>query len=76
MVVLLINGEFAYIKEVCNCDKCKERGEAEFKLEDEEGNYIDYIKFHEFNDKSIVKHYNPRDLCKLLHEKLMEKSQF
>lgn len=72
MVVLLANGEFAYIKEVCNCDNCKERGEAEFKLEDEEGNYIDYIKFHELNDQNIIKHYNPKDLCKLLHKKLME----
>lgn len=72
MIVLLANGEFAYITEVCNCEKCKERGEAEFRIEDKNGNYIDYIKFHELYDSNIVRYYNQKDLCELLHKKLME----
>lgn len=72
MIVLLANGEFAYITEICNCEKCKERGEAEFIIKDQDGNYIDCIKFHELDDSSIIRHYNHKDLCKLLHKKLME----
>lgn len=73
MTILLWNGEFAYITDVCNCDLCKARGEVEFTLVDENGKYIDMIKYHELDDSKIVKHYNPKDLCKLLHEKLLEK---
>lgn len=70
--ILLSNGEFAYIKDICICDNCKKRGEVEFMIVNENYKSIGYIKYHELNDKSIVSHYNPKDLCDLFHKKLIE----
>ena len=72
MTILLSNGEFAYIKDICICDNCKKRGEVEFMIVNENYKSIGYIKYHELNDKSIVSHYNPKDLCDLFHKKLIE----
>lgn len=71
ITVLLPDGMFGYITNVCNCDKCKMRGQAEFELYDEKGNYIQHVKYSELKDKTIIDHYNPFDLCDLLHEKLI-----
>lgn len=71
--VLLPNSTFGYLTNVCNCDECKKRGQAEFELLDEKGRYIQHIKYSELKDREIIEHYNPYDLCDLLHEKLIEK---
>lgn len=70
--VLLPNGTFGYLTNVCNCDECKNRGQAEFELFDEKGRYIQHVKYSELKDREIIEHYNPYDLCDLLHEKLMK----
>ena len=73
MTILLANGEFAYITDVCNCDECKKRGEVEFKVVNENHEFIDYFKYSDLKDKSTVTHYNPKDLCELFHKKLIGK---
>ena len=62
ITVLLPNGMFGYLTNVCNCDECKKRGQAEFELFDEKGRYIQHIKYSELKDREIIQHYNPYDL--------------
>ncbi|MDB7990527.1 hypothetical protein PND93_02870 [Faecalicoccus pleomorphus] len=73
--VLLPNGMFGYLTNVCNCDECKKRGQAEFELFDEKGRYIQHVKYSELKDREIIEHYNPYDLCDLLHEKLISRNK-
>lgn len=72
VTVQFVDGTLGHISEVCNCDRCKERGEAEFRVHDERGYGVDYIKFHELFDTDIIQRFNPYELCVMLHEKLME----
>ena len=65
-VAILIDNEFAYIEDVCICDKCIERGQLEFKICNTKGDYIDYIKFNE------LEQYDTYGLCELLHDKILE----
>ena len=67
--------KYAIKSYVCNCDECKKRGQAEFELFDEKGRYIQHIKYSELKDKRIIEHYNPYDLCDLLHEKLISRNK-
>lgn len=75
ITVLLPNGMFGYLTNVCNCDECKKRGQAEFELFDEKGRYIQHVKYSELKDRGIIEHYNPYDLCDLLHEKLISRNE-
>ena len=75
ITVLLPNGMFGYLTNVCNCDECKKRGQAEFQLFDEKGRYIQHVKYSELKDREIIEHYNPYDLCDLLHEKLISRKK-
>lgn len=75
VTVQLADGTLGHIKEVCNCDRCKERGEAEFRLHDERGYYVGYIKFHELFNTETIQRFNPYELCEMLHEKLIEKEE-
>ena len=38
---------FGYVKNVCNCERCKERGEAEVFLNKLDDTYLDCIKYKE-----------------------------
>lgn len=73
--VLLPDIKFGYLTNVCNCDECKKRGQVEFELLDEKGRYLKHVKYSDLKDTWIIKHYNPYDLCDLLHEKLISRDK-
>lgn len=41
--------KIGYIKDICTCDKCKERGRAEVFINDLNDNYLDCIKANDFD---------------------------
>jgi hypothetical protein len=48
--IMFNDGRLGYIKEICTCDKCKERGVAEVFINDLDDKYMDCIKTNEVND--------------------------
>ena len=43
------NYEIGYIKDICTCDKCKERGRSEVFINDLNDGYLDCIKANDFD---------------------------
>ncbi len=41
--------EIGYIKDICTCERCKERGRAEVFINDLDDNYLDCIKANDFD---------------------------
>ena len=41
--------EIGYIKDICRCEKCKERGRAEVFINDLDDDYLDCIKANDFD---------------------------
>lgn len=82
--VFIVNHEglIQKITEICTCDRCKERGSLEFRIEDLEGEYVDYIKFDDLKHyiknishyKAGLTHKNNlyEIIAMMLHEKLLE----
>jgi hypothetical protein len=64
------DGRIGYIKDICTCERCKERGQAEMFIDDLNGNYLDCIKTNDVKDilyigtsllkaiASLVEYYN------------------
>lgn len=52
--VVLSNGCVGYVASICTCEKCKQRGEAEWFIYNIRGQYLDCIKHHELFDRNIV----------------------
>lgn len=44
------NYKVGYIKDICTCEKCKERGRAEVFINDLNDGYLDCIKANEIED--------------------------
>ena len=44
------DGRIGYIKNICTCDKCKERNQAEMFINDLEDKYLDCIKTNDINN--------------------------
>lgn len=42
--------EIGYIKDICKCEKCQERGRAEVFINDLDDNYLDCIKANDFEN--------------------------
>ncbi len=48
--IVFDDGRIGYIKNVCTCDACKQRNQAEMFINDLEGKYLDCIKTNEVSD--------------------------
>lgn len=76
------DGLIQKITDICMCDQCKERGELEFRIENLNGEFIDYIKYHELYDYVKNISFDLSELScennlyeaisKMLHDKLVE----
>lgn len=42
--------EIGYIKDICKCEKCQERGRAEVFINDLDDSYLDCIKANDFEN--------------------------
>ena len=61
------NLNFGYIDNICNCDRCKERGEAEVFINNLDGSYLDCIKYksgYNFCDEILYVGNNLNDAVK------------
>ena len=52
--IMFNDGRLGYIKNVCTCDKCKERGMAEIFINDLDDKYMDCIKSNEVSDMIYI----------------------
>ena len=52
--IMFNDGRLGYIKEVCTCNQCKERGVAEVFIDDLDGKYMDCIKANEIENVVYV----------------------
>lgn len=48
------DGRIGYIKNICTCEKCKERGQAEIFIDDLDGVYLDCIKANDVLDALYI----------------------
>ena len=48
--IVFSDGRVGYIKNICKCEKCKERGEAEIFINDLDDGYLDCIKANDVED--------------------------
>lgn len=67
MFLVLSSGQVCKIKKICNCEKCKSRGQTEVFIDDLYGHYLDCIKYQDLFDRKVVLNlgYTLDDLTRL-----------
>lgn len=48
--IIFNDGRVGTIRDICRCEKCKERNQAELFIDDLNGNYLDCIKTSDVKD--------------------------
>ena len=52
--IVFSDGEIGYVKNICTCEKCKERGHAEIFINDLDGDYLTCLQANDQDIKTLI----------------------